>query len=155
GAWSTSRRRAARCAGSRRSRSRRGCGARCTGTGPSGSGWARTRPDRHSPPAGERPAITRCSREVPMSTPRPSPTQVLDASTHHEAFLAHNLATRDPDQARAMLAHERRYIDALLPGLPGKRVLDLACGSGVHSLVWAEAGAEVTGIDFDRALLVL
>lgn len=90
-----------------------------------------------------------------MSSPGRSPTEILQASRHHDAFLAHTIATRDPAAARAMLAHERRYLDVLLPALRGKRMLDLACGTGVHSLVWAEQGVEVVGIDFDHDLLGL
>ncbi len=36
---------------------------------------------------------------------------------------------------------------------PGKRVLDIACGAGRHSLAAAALGAEVTGIDWDSGQL--
>jgi 2-polyprenyl-6-hydroxyphenyl methylase/3-demethylubiquinone-9 3-methyltransferase len=86
--------------------------------------------------------------------PKP-PTEILRGSRHHEAFLAHNLATRDARAALVMFAHERRYYAELMPDFRGRAVLDLACGSGIHSQAWAEAGARVIGVDFDPSLLGL
>ncbi len=90
-----------------------------------------------------------------MSASPCSPSRVLRESRHHQAFVAHNLATREPAEARALFAHESRYYGTLMPELEGRRVLDLACGSGVHSLAWAERGARVLGVDFDHVLLGL
>ncbi len=36
---------------------------------------------------------------------------------------------------------------------PGKRVLDMACGTGPHALFFAEHGAEVTAVDFSETML--
>lgn len=56
------------------------------------------------------------------------------------------------------LAHEGAFLRWLLERAPGKRVLDMACATGVHALFMAENGAEVTArdikedsIDFARA----
>jgi SAM-dependent methyltransferase len=49
----------------------------------------------------------------------------------------------------------RRATESLLVplGLPGKRVLDLACGAGRYSAALAERGARVVGLDLSTALL--
>jgi 2-polyprenyl-6-hydroxyphenyl methylase/3-demethylubiquinone-9 3-methyltransferase len=82
------------------------------------------------------------------------PAAVLRRSEYHERFVEHTLRSRSDALGREMLAREWAYIGALL-AVPATeaRVLDLACGSGLHSLAWAEKGAHVTGIDFDLALL--
>lgn len=83
-----------------------------------------------------------------------NPAETLRRSPYRDKFLKRTLAARPDDLARAMLASEWHYIDPLLPApAQGLRVLDLACGSGLHSLAWAERGAKVTGIDFDQSLL--
>ncbi|MBT3274527.1 MAG: class I SAM-dependent methyltransferase [Spirochaetales bacterium] len=58
-----------------------------------------------------------------------------------------------------------RYYDTIFPAEPditgflaenlntGRRVLDLACGTGAYSLELANLGFEVTGIDLDRAMI--
>ena len=81
------------------------------------------------------------------------PREILDRSAFRERFLEHNRDTRDNTAARALLAAEWRHLDRLLAGRQHPRVLDLACGSGPSALAWAERGAEVVGIDFDRDLL--
>lgn len=84
----------------------------------------------------------------------PNPAEVLRRSEYHERFLEHTLKRRSDDLGREMLRQEWHYYSALMPvAAPGARVLDLACGSGLYSLAWAERGARVTGIDFDRGLL--
>lgn len=84
----------------------------------------------------------------------PNPAEILRRSEHHQRFLEHTLAQRPVELGRDMLRQEWHYYETLLT-MPGKdsRVLDLACGSGLYSLAWAERGALVTGIDFDRGLL--
>jgi ubiquinone/menaquinone biosynthesis C-methylase UbiE len=83
-----------------------------------------------------------------------NPAEVLRRSEFHDQFMKRTLAKRSDGLAREMLAQEWHYVTALL-NVPaqGARVLDLACGSGLHALAWAERGAKVTGIDFDQALL--
>ncbi|MBI1948572.1 MAG: class I SAM-dependent methyltransferase [Deltaproteobacteria bacterium] len=50
----------------------------------------------------------------------------------------------------------RRYGDALkqVPLVRGQRVLDLGCGVGAASALFAAAGADVIGVDVDDALLL-
>lgn len=86
--------------------------------------------------------------------PAPRPAEVLERSPFRERFLRHNRDTRDSEAARALLASEWRYLGRLLQGTDHPRVLDLACGSGPYALAWAERGAAVLGVDFDRDLLV-
>lgn len=55
----------------------------------------------------------------------------------------------DPVEDRVQVA---RLLDVLaLPS--GSRVLDLACGQGRHAHLLAEAGFDVTGLDFSKELL--
>lgn len=86
-------------------------------------------------------------------TPK-NPAEILRQSEYHQRFLERTMSARTDDLARRMLADEWHYLAALM-NVPVERahVLDLACGSGLHALAWAERGARVTGIDFDHALL--
>ncbi len=82
------------------------------------------------------------------------PAEVLSRSEYHRQFVEHTLRERPDDLGRDMLRREWHYYSSLLRvPVEGARVLDLACGSGLYSLAWAERGAKVTGIDFDRTLL--
>lgn len=86
--------------------------------------------------------------------PEANPAEVLRRSKYHERFLELTRAARSDVLARETLEQEWRYIGPLLSvPVQDARVLDLACGSGLFSLAWAERGARVTGIDFDRSLL--
>lgn len=90
----------------------------------------------------------------PLAETKPNPAEVLRRSEYHERFLQLTLAARSDELARRMLEQEWKYLSALLPVPVGSAsVLDLACGSGLHSLAWAERGARITGIDFDQSLL--
>ncbi|PXA99277.1 hypothetical protein DMC47_04230 [Nostoc sp. 3335mG] len=54
----------------------------------------------------------------------------------------------DPSQFRGRIAYEHLHRYALCrENVAGKRVLDLACGTGYGSALLAGAGAEVTGVD--------
>lgn len=88
----------------------------------------------------------------PEGTTRPS--AVTSQSEHHARFLELTLRNRGVEMARALLDSEWRYIGPLLPERPHPiRVLDLACGTGTHSVGFADRGYEVTAIDFDQRLL--
>ena len=83
------------------------------------------------------------------------PTDDPRQSEYRRRFIERTLRARSDELARRMFAAEWHYFAALLPvPVERARVLDLACGSGLHSLAWAERGARVTGIDFDHDLLV-
>lgn len=52
-----------------------------------------------------------------------------------------------------LIAAEEPRVRALLSEVRGKRVLDVACGTGRHTLWLADRGAHVTGVDRSRAML--
>ena len=92
----------------------------------------------------------------PPGRPGEPPVAGPGSSEFHERFLEVTLASRDDELGRSVLASEWRYIGPLLENVPGGAhdVLDLACGSGHQTLAWVERGFRVTGLDFDRDLLV-
>ncbi len=51
--------------------------------------------------------------------------------------------------------YERPASLALMPSLPGARVLDAGCGGGHHAVEMVRAGATVTGVDASEVLLGL
>ncbi len=106
-------------------------------------------PDARGPAGGEPHGPSGREPHGPLNAP-------LGDEATHQRFLELTLAQRTNEDGRALLDGEWRYIRTLL-GARAERpldVLDLACGSGHQSLAWAERGHRVTGIDFDRALLV-
>lgn len=58
-------------------------------------------------------------------------------------YLAADADLHDPDLTRAMIG----WVVAALPIRPGAELLDLACGTGRHSVPLAAAGFRVTGVD--------
>ncbi|WP_025784813.1 class I SAM-dependent methyltransferase [Sporosarcina sp. D27] len=46
-------------------------------------------------------------------------------------------------------------VDIALHGLSGKKILDVACGTGILSVLLAERGADVTGIDLSEEMLAV
>ena len=56
----------------------------------------------------------------------------------------------DPEKR---LAHEGQFLLWLLAKAPGRRVLDMACGTGVQAEFLAEHGATVTARDVDGAMI--
>jgi len=93
---------------------------------------------------------------VNSDLPAPAPP----GDERRRRFIEHTLAQRRDEDGRALLAAEWRYIGPLLArgGAPAGGgsgdVLDLACGSGHQTLAWSERGFRVTGLDFDRDLLI-
>lgn len=84
--------------------------------------------------------------------PRPHPFFDISALPWGDPdFSAHFLrnATRGQSHTRREIAFLER--SGLL--IPGRRILDLACGGGRHSLAMARRGALVTGIDLGPAAI--
>lgn len=46
-------------------------------------------------------------------------------------------------------------VDTALHGLSGKKILDVACGTGILSVLLADRGADVTGIDLSEEMLAV
>ena len=63
------------------------------------------------------------------------------------------LAYDDAIDWEARLAREMPFIISRLGNLKGKRVLDLACGTGRHAVALALEGAEVVGIDNSEVMI--
>lgn len=53
----------------------------------------------------------------------------------------------------ARLAREKEFLQAILPAWDSKKVLDLGCGTGHHSQLFADFGAQVTALDPSEAML--
>jgi malonyl-CoA O-methyltransferase len=53
----------------------------------------------------------------------------------------------------ALLVIEQPVVDELLGELTGINVLDVGCGTGRHAVRLAEAGAQVTAVDFSEGML--
>lgn len=55
--------------------------------------------------------------------------------------------------ARERLRRESTLLRGVLERAPGHRVLDLACGTGLHALWFAEQGGAVTATDLSEAMI--
>lgn len=78
-----------------------------------------------------------------------APPAILPASQGYERWAPTYDQSPNP-----LIAREERYIEALLPALAGKNVLDLACGTGRWLQKMRERGARTgVGIDFSPAML--
>ncbi len=56
-------------------------------------------------------------------------------------------------QSFGLHRHWKRRVVELAAVRPGQRALDVCCGTGDIALALARGGAEVTGLDFSRAML--
>ena len=62
-------------------------------------------------------------------------------------------ATVYDDDQNPLQALEGPLVQQACGNVQGHRVLDMGCGTGRHALWLAQAGADVTGIDFSEAML--
>jgi len=62
-------------------------------------------------------------------------------------------ATIYDDEDNPLVVLEHDHIERLMSDVRGLRVLDAGCGTGRHSLLLARGGAQVTAIDFSKAML--
>lgn len=63
-------------------------------------------------------------------------------------------ASNYDESPNPLVAREKRYLDSVLPQLPGKRILDLACGTGRWLERALKGGAEfAAGVDCSNAML--
>lgn len=85
-------------------------------------------------------------------TPRPRPFVDIGSLPWHEAaFSRHFLRTAT--RSRHHTSREIAFLEQCGLLQPGRRILDLACGGGRHSLAMAQQGAHVTGIDIGPAAI--
>lgn len=92
--------------------------------------------------------------------PAPTPTRtVMRMATEDRGtggptdplVQAYDEFTGDPYSFASLI--ERPALEALLGDLTGQTVLDLGCGTGRYTMLLAERGARVTGIDISAAML--
>jgi len=69
------------------------------------------------------------------------------------AFDDISLAYDNAIDWKARLSQEIPFLLSLLDNPKEKRVLDMACGSGRHSVSLAKHGAQVTGLDMSRTMI--
>jgi SAM-dependent methyltransferase len=72
---------------------------------------------------------------------------------HVSSFDNVALAYDDAIDWKTRLAREMPFLMSRLGGFKGKRILDLACGTGRHSVALALEGVEVIGIDNSRVMI--
>ncbi|MFR5068800.1 MAG: class I SAM-dependent methyltransferase [Eubacteriales bacterium] len=56
-----------------------------------------------------------------------------------------------------LMTEQNKWIDKILPRLPQKknmRILDIGCGPGFFSIMMAQHGYQVTGIDYSEQMLM-
>ncbi len=82
-------------------------------------------------------------------TPAPDPTP------HHHREIAESFGSDADRYDRARPHYPRALADAVLAGLPGRRVLDVGIGTGISALPFREAGAVVVGVEVDRRMAEL
>jgi SAM-dependent methyltransferase len=109
---------------------------------------------RHGATPGTDAAVRLLQGLHTIATRRPRPRPFTDVGSlpwDDAAFSRHFLrtATRSRHYTRREIAFLERC--GLL--VPGRRILDLACGGGRHSLAMAQRGARVTGIDLGPAAI--
>ena len=97
-------------------------------------------------------AFLRGLQTIAARKTRPQPFVDVGSLPWHESdFSRHFLrtATRSSRYTQREVAFLERH--GLL--IPGRRILDLACGGGRHSIAMAQRGAVVTGIDLGPAAI--
>src|SRR5688572_11722494 len=57
------------------------------------------------------------------------------------------------DEDNPLVALDERFVPPQLGDLRGREVLELACGTGRHTVRLASAGARVTAVDFSEGML--
>lgn len=86
---------------------------------------------------------------VTLSPPPPEP-----APFRHRD-IAESFGSDADGYDRARPRYPRALADAILAGLPGKRILDVGIGTGLSALPFREAGADIVGVEVDARMAEL
>ncbi|MFC8225395.1 class I SAM-dependent methyltransferase [Streptomyces sp. NPDC057287] len=86
-----------------------------------------------------------------VTLPSPPP----DDTPHRHRRIAESFGADADRYDRARPRYPRRLADAVLAGLPGRRVLDVGIGTGISALPFREAGADVFGVEADPRMAEL
>jgi SAM-dependent methyltransferase len=84
--------------------------------------------------------------------PRPRPFVDIDSLPWEQADFSHHFL-RTATRGQRYTHREIAFLESCGLLAPGRRILDLACGGGRHSLAMARQGARVTGIDLGPAAI--
>lgn len=87
--------------------------------------------------------LTRVRQLLPFRVPELAPREAYRLWAEHYPPYAHNL----------LMEVEQRAILDLLPAVRGRRVLDLASGTGRYSHILRERGARTLAFDFSQEML--
>lgn len=90
---------------------------------------------------------------VDSATPSMAPAEI---ERHNASQLRYYEQTPKPKMLPADTAYLNRHVDELLAAAqirPGERVLEVGCGMGRYTLLLANRGVEVEGLDLSRILL--
>lgn len=84
---------------------------------------------------------------LPPPPPDPAPFQRRD--------IAESFGAEADRYDRARPHYPQALADAILAGLPGKRVLNVGIGTGLSALPFREAGADILGVEVDARMAEL
>jgi SAM-dependent methyltransferase len=81
--------------------------------------------------------------------PRPDP------NPQHHRDIAESFGAEAVRYDRTRPHYPQALADAVLAGLPGRRVLDVGIGTGISALPFLKAGAEIVGVEVDPRMAEL
>lgn len=88
--------------------------------------------------------LTRVRQLIPFRVPELAPREAYRLWAEHYPPYAHNL----------LMEVEQRAMTDLFPAVRGRRVLDLASGTGRYSYILRERGASTLALDFSQEMLL-
>ncbi len=116
---------------------------------PSQGGVGECRPSSSLPPLWGRAGVGgKSTREDTRMSPTPPADPTLPVRAGYDRWAA----VYDHD-ANPLQALEEPHVREAVGDVRGRTVLDLGCGTGRHSLRLADAGADVTAVDFSEGML--
>ncbi|GAA1444084.1 class I SAM-dependent methyltransferase [Leifsonia poae] len=82
-------------------------------------------------------------------------TLTPDPAPHRHREIAESFGAEAARYDRARPHYPQAVADAVLDGLPGRRVLDVGMGTGISALPFDEAGAHIVGVEVDPRMAEL